>query len=72
MFIQGWNFEEYQHERDNLLNIVNLELTLYGSYLWMGFNCLKANEPLRGTLLFTTKSPVLPGTHLINFGMMKG
>ena len=31
---------------------------LYGPFLWMDFNCLKATEPLpRGTLLFTTKSP---------------
>ena len=31
---------------------------LYGPFLWMGFNCLKATEPLRGgTLLFTTKLP---------------
>ena len=31
---------------------------LYGPFLWMGFNCLKATEPLwGGTLLFTTKLP---------------
>ena len=31
---------------------------LCGPFLWMGFNCLKASEPLRGgSLLFTTKSP---------------
>ena len=31
---------------------------LYGPFLWMGFNCLKATEPLRGgTLLFTFKLP---------------
>ena len=31
---------------------------LYGPFLWMGFKCLKAREPLRGdTLLFTTKLP---------------
>ena len=35
----------------------------------MGFNCLKATEPLRGgSLLFTTKSPGGPGTHLIDLG----
>ena len=29
---------------------------LYGPFLWMGFNWLKATQPLRGgTLLFTTK-----------------
>ena len=32
----------------------------------MGFNCLKATVPLRGdTLLFTTTSPEVPGTHII-------
>ena len=32
-----------------------------------GFNCLKALKPLPGdSLLFTTKSPVNPGTHLID------
>ena len=30
-------------------------------------------EPLRGgSLLFTTKSPEIPGTHFINLRMMKG
>ena len=39
----------------------------------MGFNCLKATEPLRGdSLLSTTQSPGVPGTHLINFERMKG
>ena len=28
--------------------------------------------PLRGTLLFTTKFPEIPGTHFINLGRMKG
>ena len=38
----------------------------------MGFHCLEAAEPLRGdTLLFTTKSPEVPGAHLIDFGKMK-
>ena len=32
----------------------NLKKKLYGPFLWMGFNCLKAIEPLQGgTLLFT-------------------
>ena len=39
----------------------------------MGFNCLKATEPLRGgSLLFTTEFPEIPGTHLIDLGRMKG
>ena len=46
--------------------------TLY-PFLWMGFNCLKATEPLqRNSLLFTTKIPEIPGTHLINLGRKKG
>ena len=39
----------------------------------MGFNCLKAAEPLLGeSLPFTTKSPGVPGTHLVDLGRMKG
>ena len=46
---------------------------LYGPFLWMGFNCLKAAEALPGGgLLFTTKFPEIPGTHFINLGRMKG
>ena len=46
---------------------------LFGSLLWMGFNCFKATEPLRGgSLLFTTKFSEIPGTHLIHLGRMKG
>ena len=37
---------------------------------WMGFNCLKAAEPLRGDS--TDQSLVVPGAHLIDFGKMKG
>ena len=50
-----------------------LKKQLYGPFLWMGFDCLKAAEQLRGgSLLITTKFPEIPGTHLINFGKMKG
>ena len=39
----------------------------------MGFNCLKASEPLQGDgLLFTTQSSGVFGTHSINPGRMKG
>ena len=39
----------------------------------MGFNYLKATEPLRGdSFLFTIKFPDIPGTHLIDLGRMKG
>ena len=38
----------------------------------MGFNCLKAADPLRrSSLLFTTKFPDIPGTHLIDLVRMK-
>ena len=38
----------------------------------MGFNYLKATEPLQGdSLPFTAKSPGVPGTHLIDVGRMK-
>ena len=37
------------------------------------FNCVKAKEPLRGScLIFTTQSPGVPDTHLIDLGKMKG
>ena len=39
----------------------------------MGFNGLKTTEPLRGnSLLFKTQSPGVPGTHLIDLGIMNG
>ena len=39
----------------------------------MGFNCLKAAEPLqRNKLLFTAKFLEIPFTHLINLGGMNG
>ena len=42
-------------------------------FLWMGFNFLKASEPLRGdSLLFTSKSVGVSGTYLIYFRKMKG
>ena len=48
-------------------------LKLYGPFLSMGFNCLKITEPLRrDSLVFTTYSPGVSGTHLIDPGMMKG
>ena len=58
-------------ETNHLIYIKNLKL--YGLLLRMGFNCLTVTEPLRGDkLLFTTQSPGVPGTHLINPGTMKG
>ena len=41
------------------------KLKLYGPFLRMGFKCVKATEPLQGdSLLFTTKFPEIPRTHL--------
>ena len=40
-------------------------------FLWMGFNSLKAAEPLRGgSLHFTTKFLEIAGTHLIDLGWL--
>ena len=44
---------------------------LYGPFLRIRFNCLKAIEQLRGYwLLFTTKFPEIPAPHLIDLGRM--
>ena len=49
-----------------------MQYCIAGYFLWMGFNCLKATEPLQGgSLLFTTKFPEIPGTHLIDLGRRK-
>ena len=46
---------------------------LYDPFLWIGFNYLKVTVPLQGdSLPFTTKSPGVPGTHLIDLGRIKG
>ena len=43
------------------------EKSFLAPFLWIGFNCLKAAEPLGGdSLLFTTKFPGFSGTHLID------
>ena len=47
--------------------------SLYGPFLWMVFNSLKAPEPLRGdSLLFTIRFTKIRGTYLIDLGRMKG
>ena len=46
---------------------------LYGPFLWIGFNCLKATEPLRGDrLLFNVQFPGILGIQLTNLRIMKG
>ena len=60
-----------KNKRNKLSCIKNLKH--YGSFLWMGFNCFKAIKPLQGDILFfTTESPRVPGTHLIDFDGMRG
>ena len=40
-----------------------LKKELYGSFLWIKFNCLETTDPLGGdSLLFATRSPELPDT----------
>ena len=56
----------------NLKNIYSTK-NFFFLFLWMGFNFLKATEPLRGdSLLFTSKSLGVSGTYLIYFRKMKG
>ena len=58
--------------RINIFNYMK-NLKCWGPFLWMGFNCFQATEPLRGgSLLFTTQAQRVPGTHLINLERMKG
>ena len=42
------------------------------NFLWMGLNCIKGTDSQGHSLLLTTKSPGVPGTHFINIGRMKG
>ena len=48
----------------------NLKNFMAPSYGW-GSTASRL-EPLSGSLLFTTKSAKIPGTHFINFERMKG
>ena len=63
-------FELCNSESANSGNTI-LKKKLYGPFLWMGFNCLKARATSRGNLLFTTKSSEIPGTHFINLRRVK-
>ena len=54
----------HDHFMMNLKDVYSKK-TLYNPFLWMGFNCLKATEPLRGdSLLFINKSLGVTSTHL--------
>ena len=51
----------------------NKNIKLYGPFIWMGFNCLKSTKPLWGdSLLLTTRSPGVHGTHTLDIRRMKG
>ena len=51
----------------------SLKKTLYDPFLWMALYRLMAKEPLLGvSLFFTTKSPGVPGTYMIDQGRIKG
>ena len=46
---------------------------LYGHFLWMGVNCLKATKSRWwGSLLFTITFLEISGAHLIDLGRMRG
>ena len=47
-------------------------IKLYGPFLWMGFNCLKATATSRRQFTFYHWVPRYSGTHFIDLGRMKG
>ena len=56
-----------------LRSVTNKNVKLYGSFIWIGFNCLISTKPLPGdSLLLTTKSPGVPGTRMLELGRMEG
>ena len=62
-----------QHSPLLWIIFIQMKKKLYGPFSGMWFNCLKATEPLWGdSLLFTTKSPGVSGTHFIDGVRMKG
>ena len=66
-----WEFWEFGISNWYASFKIALDMAL-GLFLWMGFNCLKAAEPLRGgSLLFNIKFSKILGTRLISFGRMK-
>ena len=59
-----------QEHQESLIQAEKLKL--YSPFLWIGFNCINATEPLRGdNLLSTIKSRGSSGTHLIDIGRVK-
>ena len=55
-----------------LLLILFTKKNLYGPVLWIGSTASRLEPIWGGSLLFTTKSPEIPGTHFIDLGRMKG
>ena len=54
-------------------NFINNKKKLYGLFSWIGFNCLRAIEPLRGdSLLFTITFQEVSAAQFIDLGRMKG
>ena len=54
----GWYSNDKRLKGLISLEPIKLNFYLNGPFLWMGFNCLNATEPLReDRLLFTCKSP---------------
>ena len=67
VFLMHWLLHDLE------INLKIHKKKLYGPFLWMGFNCRKATEPLqRDSLLFNNKPPKIPGTHLSDLRRMKG
>ena len=54
-----------------IIKLKKQQQQLYGFFLQIVFNCLKARATSRGTLLFTTKFSEIPCTHFINLNKMK-
>ena len=56
--------------------VINLKIKNFKNFMapFYGWGSTTSRlEPLRGgSLLFTTKSPEIPGTHFIDLGRMKG
>ena len=74
IFFHFWstNVKQFYKYFYSIQTVLILDLKLYDPFLWVGFNCFRATEPLRGgSLLFTTMFPEIPGTHLINLRRMK-
>ena len=67
--------EYFIHNRDNMLekNMVILTLKNFMAPFYGWGSTASRLQPLRGgSLLFIIQFPVIPGTHFIDLGMMKG